>query len=1057
MARLTGAFDWQATVLGPIDRWPAALKTVAALMLSSPFPKAILWGPDRIILHNDAFLTILGEQGVAIGRPATALWPHAQDRIGPACDRAFAGESVVIENLPMAVHRHGSREQAYFNFSYIPIRDEHGRVAGLLNSMVETTGAVRVARHQDQLHFLEALNARMEEADGAAAVFAAVTAMVGEHLRVTGCTYADLDPDQDRLTIRGDWAVSGAPGMPGQYRISQFGPAAVAALHAGRPYVVDDVAAEVPPEQAGPFEEIGIGACIAMPLMKGGRLAAVIGIYDRGPRHWTDYERSLLPKVIGRCWAHVDRRRVQDQLHRAQEAGGVGLFSIDIENDLVHATPAFCRIFGLPESDAIPTGHVERLVVPEDRDLVSDRKRRVSGHAALATRYRIRRPDTGEIRMIARKGEFEYDASGRPVRLLGAVRDVTEQDAVERALAESEERFRTLADSMPVCIWTVSKAGKLEWCNAWTYGYTGCTAESLAETGLMSLVHEDDREMTVAHWTSALESGRAFGLEFRIRCADGAYRWQMSHIMPMLGEGGSIKRWLGATTDIHAQKQAEARSARDRDRIWAMSQDLLLVIDRSAAIADVNPTVVRLLGWEPDALIGRPLLDLVAEEDGEQAETVIQQLLLGHPSAEAELAFRTSEGGQRQIAWNFMSEGGALFGFGRDITDQRAVEEALRQSQKMEAVGRLTGGIAHDFNNLLQGISGNLELLGHRLEQGRMDGLERFLQGAASSASRASALTHRLLAFSRRQPLDPRPVEANPLIASMDDLLRRTLGEQIELDMALTDGLWLTRCDPNQLESALLNLAINARDAMPTGGRLVIETGNSTLGDGEAAFTRDVQPGDYVCIRVTDSGTGMDARTLARAFEPFFTTKPIGQGTGLGLSMIYGFTRQSEGFARIDSEAGQGTSVALYLPRYRGDRLVQPARTPTATAPLASANESILVVEDQPVVRSLVVEVLAELGYQVLEAADGFAGLKILQSDQRVDLLLTDIGLPGLDGRQVAEAGRRQRPGLRVLFMTGYAENAALSQGFLETGMAMITKPFANDALVHRVRDMIGG
>ncbi|MEG8018380.1 ATP-binding protein [Sphingomonas sp. LR55] len=394
----------------------------------------------------------------------------------------------------------------------------------------------------------------------------------------------------------------------------------------------------------------------------------------------------------------------------------------------------------------------------------------------------------------------------------------------------------------------------------------------------------------------------------------------------------------------------------------------------------------------------------------------------------------------------------------RDRTQELVeAQEALRQAQKMEAVGQLTGGIAHDFNNLLQGITGSLEIVQRRVAQGRVSELDRFITGATAAANRAASLTHRLLAFSRRQPLDPRPVKVNPLIASLEDLLRRTIGEQVELKMVLAAGLWTTLCDPNQLENSLLNLVINARDAMPHGGKLTIETGNALLDDHFIASQRDVRPGSYVCICVSDTGTGMSADTIAKAFEPFFTTKPIGQGTGLGLSMIYGFARQSEGYARIYSEVGQGTTIKLYLPRHYGEA-EQDEALPSLTQDHATdAGEVVLVVEDDTVVRSLIVEVLGELGYQAVEAHDGPTGLERLRTMDRIDLLVTDIGLPGLNGRQVADAGRAMRPGLRVLFMTGYAENAALAAGFLEPGMSMITKPFAMEALATQIRTIIEG
>jgi CheY-like chemotaxis protein len=374
----------------------------------------------------------------------------------------------------------------------------------------------------------------------------------------------------------------------------------------------------------------------------------------------------------------------------------------------------------------------------------------------------------------------------------------------------------------------------------------------------------------------------------------------------------------------------------------------------------------------------------------------------------------------------------------------------------MEAVGQLTGGLAHDFNNILTGIVGSLDLLQTRIGQGRVTEATRYIKSAMTSAHRAAALTHRLLAFARRQPLDPKPLDVNRLIGSIEELLRRSIGERIAIELVAAGGLWPTFCDPNQLENVLLNLAINARDAMPDGGRLIIETSNSHLDDAYAGRIRDITPGQYICLSVTDTGTGMPPEVIARAFDPFFTTKPIGQGTGLGLSMVYGFAKQSNGHARIYSEVGQGTTIKLYLPRYRG-QLEDDVVADDAEQRPGGAGETVLVIEDDPVVRELVVEILQETGYRALQAGDGPAGLKILNSGQRVDLLVTDVGLPGMNGRQVADAGRLERPDLKVLFITGYAENAALASGFLEPGMAMITKPFAVDLLIERVREMITG
>ncbi|WP_116813259.1 GAF domain-containing hybrid sensor histidine kinase/response regulator [Steroidobacter cummioxidans] len=404
------------------------------------------------------------------------------------------------------------------------------------------------------------------------------------------------------------------------------------------------------------------------------------------------------------------------------------------------------------------------------------------------------------------------------------------------------------------------------------------------------------------------------------------------------------------------------------------------------------------------------------------------------------------------------------FQYAQDVTerirDQQRLteaEESLRQSQKMEAVGQLTGGIAHDFNNLLTGIIGSLDMMQRKLARGQQIDVNAYVSAAMTAANRAAALTHRLLAFSRRQALDPRPVHANRLIRGMEELLRRTLGEAIALEFVEQPDVWLTRCDQNQLESALLNLTINARDAMPQGGKLIIRTANEHLENAHEAKLRDVVQGDYIAISVCDSGVGMSPEVMSRAFDPFFTTKPIGQGTGLGLSMIYGFTRQSGGYAKIQSEVGKGTTVKLYLPRYHGEHELSqdPDPLPVTLQPMGR-EEVVLVVEDEQVVRDLVVDLLAEMGYRSLQAVDGPSGLAIALSDVRIDLLISDVGLPGFNGRQLADAACAHRPDLKVLFITGYAHNAAVSNDLLAPGMQMITKPFALETLAERIRDMIG-
>ncbi len=398
------------------------------------------------------------------------------------------------------------------------------------------------------------------------------------------------------------------------------------------------------------------------------------------------------------------------------------------------------------------------------------------------------------------------------------------------------------------------------------------------------------------------------------------------------------------------------------------------------------------------------------------------------------------------------------FSFVYDVSERlreqerlRHAEEALRQAQKMEAVGQLTGGIAHDFNNLLAGISGAFEMIGTRLSQGRGREVEKYLAAGQGATRRAAALTHRLLAFSRRQTLSPKAVVINRLLSDLVELVRRTVGPAIEVETVAAGGLWPTLVDANQLENAILNLCINARDAMPGGGKITIETGNKWL-DHRTARERGLEPGQYVAVCVSDTGTGIAKEILDRVFDPFFTTKPLGEGTGLGLSMVYGFARQSHGQVRIYSELGQGTMVCVYLPRYPGDEDAPGPAAGSVAAPASHEGEIVLVVDDEPTVRMLIVDALGELGYSCLEAADGPAGLKLLESAERIDLLITDVGLPGgLNGRQVADAARAGRPDLKVLFITGYAENAVLNHGHIEHGMEVLTKPFAVDDLTARV------
>ncbi|MDO1558895.1 response regulator [Brevundimonas sp. 2R-24] len=506
-------------------------------------------------------------------------------------------------------------------------------------------------------------------------------------------------------------------------------------------------------------------------------------------------------------------------------------------------------------------------------------------------------------------------------------------------------------------------------------------------------------------------------------------------------------------------EQKVSERTQERDRTWKVSQDLLAVADlETGQLKSVNPSWTRLLGWSAEQLTAHDLRWLHPEH-GDEVRQALARLKGGEAVVHVEGMARTAAGGRRRICWTCVRVEDQVYCSGQDVTDQHAQAEALketeaqlRQVQKMEAIGQLTGGLAHDFNNLLQIVIGNLDMMGRRLDGPGREKLGRYVDHALAGARRAATLTQRLLAFARRQPLDPKLLDVNRLAADMSELLHRTLGETVELESLLEPRLWAVEADPNQLETAILNLALNARDAMPEGGRLTLSTANVELeagGEGETA-------GPHVMIAVSDTGQGMAPEVLARAIDPFFTTKGVGKGTGLGLSMVYGFVRQSGGRLAIEAEAGQGATVRIYLPRADGEAAAAPPET-AVRAP-RGREETVLVCEDDDDVRAYTVDVLRELGYRVLEAHDGPAALRLLERQGgTVDLLFTDVVLPGMTGAEVAEAAQAQQPDLKVLFTTGYARDAIVHGGRLDPGVALITKPFTYQDLAARVRDKLDG
>ncbi|UZD93777.1 response regulator [Pseudomonas corrugata] len=705
MAERVRRHDWASTPLGLPAQWPDVLKTTVALSLASHFPQAIVWGPDLIMLYNDAFVPILGNKPDALGRRFDEVWREAWSEIGPIVQAAFDGQATYIENFPLVIERGEGPEQAYFTFCYSPIRDQFGKVVGMLDTVTETTSTVFM---NQRLAVLDAIGTAVANVTDPQAIMAATTRILAAHLNLSNCAYADMDEDEDGFTIRGDWARAGSPSIVGHYRLADFGRLAISHLRAGKALVVNDNLAELAPQEAATFQLLGIAATICVPLIKGGRLTALMAIHDQKPRYWSAYDLALLKEVTERSWAHIERAR-----------------------------------------------------------------------------------------------------------------------------------------------------------------------------------------------------------------ADAAVR-----------EG-------------------------------------------LAALAELNATL---------------------EQRVEERSMRLKQ-----------------------------------------------TEAALRQSQKLEAIGQLTGGVAHDFNNLLTIIRSSVDFL--RMPDLPNERRQRYMTAVSETVDRAAKLTSQLLAFARRQPLKPEVINVGKQVQSLGDMLETITGARMQVKVELCDRPCFIRADLSQFETALINMALNARDAMNCQGTLWLRL---SCGEGMPPIRGHAGSGQpFVAVTLADTGTGIAAQDLEHIFEPFFTTKEVGKGTGLGLSQVFGFAKQSGGNVDVSTVVGEGTSFTLYLPEVEAEKRHEPTREETTHLILEKGRRRVLIVEDNLEVGRFANQILQDLGYETAWATNAEDALEMAGPDAAAfDAIFSDVVMPGIGGIALARELRQRRKDLPVVLTSGYSEELAHSG---HEGFEFLSKPYSAD------------